>query len=110
MVSRQKLALVALFLVAGTMTMLSQNHASFKMIRSEEDGLPIVGDLILPSTDNAYGAWSLTLQLLTPAADLINKPQTVTRELEKVVSHVSLPFPSQLSPPMPFSVTQLTPF
>lgn len=85
--SRQKLALIAL--LVGSMTLLSQSHASFRLLLLNEQDLDLPSDLVLPSSSN-YGAWSLTLQLLTPAADLIKEPQNVTRELERVVSHVSL--------------------
>ncbi|KAL4529469.1 hypothetical protein Ndes2526B_g04288 [Nannochloris sp. 'desiccata'] len=82
--SRQKLALIAL--LVGSMTLLSQSHASFRLLLLNEQDLDLPSDLVLPSSSN-YGAWSLTLQLLTPAADLIKEPQNVTRELERVVSH-----------------------
>jgi hypothetical protein len=109
-VSRHKLALLALFAVTGSMTLLSQNHASFQMIQSSSDGLPI-NDLILPDSNSAYGAWSLTLQLLT--ADMIKDPQAVTKALERAMSHVSLPHsrpfplyssPTQADPPLDFKL------
>jgi hypothetical protein len=94
--SRQKFALMAL--LVGSMTILSHNHASFKLLLLNEQDLGLPSDLILPASSE-YGAWSLTLQLLTPEADLIKKPQTVstvTRELERVVSHVSLRISRQI--------------
>jgi hypothetical protein len=88
--------------------MLSQKHAAFDIIKNDEmNGLPIVDDLVLPSSSD-YGAWSLTLQLLT--ADLIKDPQAVTAQLTKVVSHVSL-LNSRLDPlsMSPTQQQQLTP-
>ena len=93
--SRQKLALSALFALAGTMAMVSQYHPAFQMIHAQEDGLPI-RDLVLPGQSSAFAdQWTLTLQLhtLPEAIDIIKAPQTVTSALEKVVSLVSFTLP-----------------
>lgn len=92
-VSRQKLALMAVFAIAGTMTIMSQRHPAVGMIRAEQKELGHQ-TLVLPTSDKAIGAWTLTLQLVTAAANLMEGHQGINKdllkqELGKVVSQAA---------------------
>jgi hypothetical protein len=78
------LAAIAFFLTTLT---LNRSHPIFNLIQNTNE-LPDGNNLILPSSNSNTGAWSLTLQLLTSQENIIDKPQSVTKELEQVLSQV----------------------
>lgn len=88
---RRKVVLTSLFMLAGLATMCQQQMLAAETIQAQEE--PSIRDLLLPSVSNSFGAWSLTLQLLSRATDIID-PQGVTKELEKLLSDVSLGVPA----------------